>query len=94
MAGETIERAKVSRIGDAAELAENLRQLRTQLRWHGAGDCTHFETVHARFGEVARIVGMTKTTAAVSAVLFALLTKAETETAAALEALGYEVDVE
>ncbi len=94
MPGETIERAKVSRIGDAAGLADNLRRLRMQKLWHGAGDCTHFSTVHARFEEVAKIVGMTKTTAAVSAVLFALLTKAEAETATALEALGYEVDVE
>lgn len=93
-AGETIERPKASQIVDAAVLADRLRQVRGQMRLHGDGGCDHLATVQERLYLAAGVLGGAHVARAMSTVLLALLTKAESETAAALEALGYEVDVE
>ena len=88
------ERPKASQIADAAVLADRLRQVRGQMRFHGDGNCNHLATVHQRLDLMAGMLDGACVARAVSTVLLALLTKAESETAAALEALGYEVDVE
>lgn len=93
MAGETIERAKVSRIDAAVSSRDRLRKIREPLRTlRMSGD--HFLTVLAAADATAHLAGRTTTASRIANVLIAILMDEETAAIQALEASGYEVDVE
>lgn len=93
MAGETIERAKVSRINAAVSGRDRLEKIRAPLRALRM-DGNHLITVLDAAGAAALIAGPSTTAARIANTLIAMLMDEETATIRALEALGYEVDVE